>query len=304
MGACDPGYADCDAQPSTGCEIDLTSDVMHCGKCTLACQSAPNTTSTCSSSTCSLACSNGWKDCNANLADGCEKSGASYKDVVLSDGPIGYWRLGETTGTTSADASGHGHDLTFHSGVNRGLSGALSCDADMAAGFVSTAKGWLEAAPATALEPASALSIELWFLQTGTLSANEKVIYYSYYNADPWGSWGFQRSGSTQNVFVFELNLGNKAKWLNSTSVLAKDTWYHVVLTYDGALMALYLNGALNASMAATGTIGYNHSAYGLAVGAWALPTSYFTGSVDELAIYDKALSATRVSAHYAAGKL
>ncbi len=34
----------------------------------------------------------------------------SYSTVVLAKGPAGYWRLGETGGTTAADTSGNGAD--------------------------------------------------------------------------------------------------------------------------------------------------------------------------------------------------
>ena len=37
MGACESGYADCDMQASTGCEISTQTDPLHCGGCNAAC---------------------------------------------------------------------------------------------------------------------------------------------------------------------------------------------------------------------------------------------------------------------------
>jgi hypothetical protein len=55
---CAPGFGDCDGNPANGCETDLTSDVAHCGKCTLACIGSVTTTATCQGGTCQYACTN------------------------------------------------------------------------------------------------------------------------------------------------------------------------------------------------------------------------------------------------------
>ena len=73
---------------------------------------------------------------------------------------------------------------------------------------------------------------------------------------------------------------------------LSATMFTHLVLTHDGSVARLYWNGnAVNASKAAT-------------LGETAEPATWgngFIGSLDELAIYDKPLSATRVKAHYQA---
>src|SRR5215207_7175828 len=47
-----------------------------------------------------------------------------YADEVMTDGPSGYWRLGEPPGSTLAtDVAGHGHDGNVIGGVNFGLPG-------------------------------------------------------------------------------------------------------------------------------------------------------------------------------------
>ncbi|HXF56088.1 MAG TPA: PQQ-dependent sugar dehydrogenase, partial [Actinomycetota bacterium] len=48
-----------------------------------------------------------------------------YRDEVLSDAPLGYWRLGEASGTTASDASGGGHDGTYLGGATLGAPGLL-----------------------------------------------------------------------------------------------------------------------------------------------------------------------------------
>jgi hypothetical protein len=75
--ACAPGRADCNgdlgrATGSNGCEIDLVSDVAHCGGCGLACTIA-NGTGACSLATCRVgSCTMGFGDCDGLVATGCE----------------------------------------------------------------------------------------------------------------------------------------------------------------------------------------------------------------------------------------
>ncbi|MCY2989793.1 MAG: FG-GAP-like repeat-containing protein, partial [Planctomycetota bacterium] len=63
------------------------------------------------------------------------KSGGTYSATVLSQSPAAYYRLGETSGTVAADASGNGNYGSFGTGVTPGAAGALTGDMDTAYGF-------------------------------------------------------------------------------------------------------------------------------------------------------------------------
>lgn len=78
---CTPGFADCDgdlAGPTTnGCEVDLDSDLLHCGDCTTSCTAAlPNAEASCGDGICGVRCESGFGDCNGDIvspsSDGCE----------------------------------------------------------------------------------------------------------------------------------------------------------------------------------------------------------------------------------------
>jgi hypothetical protein len=58
-----------------------------------------------------------------------------YSSVVLAKGPVGYWRLGEASGPTAADASGNGYDGTYVGNPIFGQAGAIMNDADTAIGL-------------------------------------------------------------------------------------------------------------------------------------------------------------------------
>ncbi len=74
--ACQPPWTDCDGL--AGCEVDLSTNLDHCGWCGLACRPAalgwPNVAATvCQGGFCLLAqCAAGWAHCNLNVSDGCE----------------------------------------------------------------------------------------------------------------------------------------------------------------------------------------------------------------------------------------
>ncbi|MBX5483557.1 MAG: DUF1565 domain-containing protein, partial [Myxococcaceae bacterium] len=74
-GSCEGGFADCDGDfAGTGCEVDTTSDVHHCGGCGIDCDAQiPNAVTSCASSTCALVgCQPGYYDLDGVLTNGCE----------------------------------------------------------------------------------------------------------------------------------------------------------------------------------------------------------------------------------------
>src|SRR5207244_2656836 len=57
---------------------------------------------------------------------------ASYESTVLADNPLVYWRLGESSGTTASDSSGHGVTGQYQAGVTLSAPAALVGDTDTA----------------------------------------------------------------------------------------------------------------------------------------------------------------------------
>ncbi len=69
---CTPGFGNCDAQSTNGCETSLTTSPAHCGFCTNACPVPAHATATCTSATCGYTCAAGWADCDGLASNGCE----------------------------------------------------------------------------------------------------------------------------------------------------------------------------------------------------------------------------------------
>lgn len=73
IGACDAGWADCDASTFDGCETFPETDVNHCGGCGQACGNLAHAYPKCENSTCAIGgCEAGYADCDGVVANGCE----------------------------------------------------------------------------------------------------------------------------------------------------------------------------------------------------------------------------------------
>ena len=70
--ACNTGFADCNGDPADGCEVNLQTDVGHCGACATACTAAGGVPA-CVAGVCGLSsCSAGRGDCDRMSSNGCE----------------------------------------------------------------------------------------------------------------------------------------------------------------------------------------------------------------------------------------
>jgi len=71
--SCETDWVNCDGNVATGCEINISLHVDHCGGCSRICSANHIPTRACSGGQCTGACESGWADCNNNKqTDGCE----------------------------------------------------------------------------------------------------------------------------------------------------------------------------------------------------------------------------------------
>ncbi len=121
VGRCNAGFADCDANPSNGCEVALATAVDHCGACGNACPRSQGTAS-CAAGACRIACDAGYGDCDGMAANGCETSTAT---ATAHCGACG--RACAPPNAVAACSSGR-------CGVAACLPGFADCDGDSANG--------------------------------------------------------------------------------------------------------------------------------------------------------------------------
>jgi hypothetical protein len=214
-------------------------------------------------------------------------SGSGYAQAVLSDGPVGYWRMDAPSGTTELDRSGNGHDGTITGGVTLNQAGALS-DGDAAALFsAGQITGALASVP-------SAYTFEVWVNHQGVAWSGSHEMPIS---TDTTAAYLSVLNGS---VFASIL-IGGVQTTLNSGASVPTTGWHHLVVTWnDGGdkKLRMYFDGSLMATGSATGAGSPTITAFW--IGNDGGVAFNFNGTIDEAAIYASALSAQQVATHYA----
>lgn len=214
----------------------------------------------------------------------------SYSSEVLADSPLAYYRLGEGSGTTLVDSSGNGRNGAWGGAPTR-TTGLLVGDSDGAVkpnGFQAQVVDapWMDV---------SDLTVEAW-VKIDTLNPSGGIV-------DRYGGGGAGVSGfilyAPSNKFSVVVRTAAGDKQVLDPTTLSVGTTYHVVGTCDGTTLKLYVNNVLVHSVASGPLVpGVAH----LLIGRFDFGNVYTIGTIDEVAIYDHALDATRIDAHYTAG--
>jgi hypothetical protein len=205
---------------------------------------------------------------------------------VLADGPQAYYRLAELSGDRAEDASGHGHHARHVGHFAYHLDGPAS--PAFAGESINRAVHCVGGRLETPLKPGDTYSIEMWFFNgmpasvreiTGTLlSIGDQVLAISG-NKD-------ERPG--------RLMLGT----LRGSTVLERYRWYRIVLVRDGDRISVYLND--NPAAEFSGDVSVEApSGSALVFGASADNQANFEGRLDEIAVFDRVLSATEIARHW-----
>ena len=79
------------------------------------------------------------------------------------------------------------------------------------------------------------------------------------------------------------------------TAAMALNTWTHVAVTFDGTILRLYVSGVQVKTQALTGSLLSSTGA--LRIGGNAVWGEYFAGLIDEVRIYNRALSGGEIQA-------
>lgn len=158
------------------------------------------------------------------------------------------------------------------------------------AGTFGTTK-YAQTAATTTINPTAAISIQAWVNPSAALPNNGILNKGSFANSQ--GEFSLIVYGST---IYFRLN--DSAGAVVATATLAQGQWTHILATYDGATMRLYVNGTLLASSAYSAAITSANTP--LTIGGYYSSGYTFLGSIDEVAVWSVALTATEVETLYA----
>jgi concanavalin A-like lectin/glucanase superfamily protein/BACON domain-containing protein len=196
---------------------------------------------------------------------------------------VGAWSFDESSGTTVTDSSGHGNNGTIEGAVRTsgGLAGgAIVFDGDDDLVTIPDSRS---------LDFSGGLTVEGW-VRPNVLAGSLRALAVKEGDGEPftWGLFAAGVGGLPSGHAITDAERIARA----SAKVSLVPVWTHLATTYDGSQVRLYLNGRLVASAPQKGPLAVGSGPLhigGTELGQW------FDGLIDEVRVYDRALTAGEV---------
>jgi len=224
-----------------------------------------------------------------------------FQDRVRSRTSGDHGRLGETSGTIAYDETANHRDANHMNNPWLGFPGAIANDTNTSVGFngcnfCNQYVGWI---PTSSYS--GAFTVEAW--------VKEKKVHLVETFFDT-------RTKTAEFSFDFKLDtlagkeihfdVGDGTQWLSNSSVpfdFKRNVWYYVaaVVTTTGA--TYYVDGSAIGSVTYSGIPLLFDATHKVEIGTnTRYDSEWFDGAIDEVAVYNYALTADQIAAHYATG--
>ena len=206
---------------------------------------------------------------------------ATAATPAASSGLVAAYGFNEGSGTTVTDASGNGNNgtITNATWVTTGKYGdALKFNGTSALVTIPDA---------ASLHLSTGMTLEAW-VNPSTVNANWRDVIYK-------GNDNFYLEATSSNGSVPDAGMIAGGSYADAfgTAALPVNTWSYLTETYDGSTLRLYVNGTQVASTAHTGAIATSTNP--LQIGGDSLYGQFFAGLIDEVRVYNVALTAAQI---------
>jgi len=231
--------------------------------------------------------------------------GGSYKDTVLADNPLFYYRLGEASGAADAyDEVATADNGTYHNTPTLGETGAISGDSNTAVKFEEANAEYADTVTLSSETSLLPCTIECFIKTDGASDSNAGIVFIR--GSVPASGLNMYGSSTSVKKLGYHWNNGSATYGFSSGPTLADNTWYYVALVIESTKATFYIideSGTLTTPVVNTTThAAINASSNGWTIGRDAYGSNRsFQGTIDEVAIYDQAFSQSKVVAHAAA---
>jgi len=230
-------------------------------------------------------------DYNAGVATHLGPSGKTCSEdpaSCMDYGLVGSWNMDEGTGTTIYDGSDEGNNGAIHGAKwGKGKEGsALQFDGT---------DDYVDCGNDESLNITDAITIEAWVKLNCPLSSMP-ATYPGYYGVtDKFAFWWSKTNGTLDFKWKDNLEVWHNTR--NNSFTFSENIWYHLVFTYDGEYARGYVDGVEIINENYVGSM--LSSNYSIRIGKADNP---FNGTIDEVRIYNRTLSAEEIRYHYNRG--
>jgi hypothetical protein len=209
---------------------------------------------------------------------------------------IGQWDFEEGSGTTAYDSSVNMlNGAIYNASYTEGIRGNYALDFNGSSSYVEI--------PYSPLLNPDSISISLWFKPDSYQQGNADILDKGHgYGTTPYlGGYVFQYGGGGSNINAI-YGGGTSFYAVGAAGNYKDNAWHHIVANLGTDEMAMYMDGQLLQKIPGQGPILDNDSP--LYIGRHRYLGRYFNGLVDDIQIYDAALSQQNVTMLYKAGAI
>ncbi len=210
-------------------------------------------------------------------------------EITPDANTVGLWHMDEGSSGTTADSSGNGNTGTI-SGATWNSSGMFGNSLAF-----NGSTDYVDVGNNPSLSPSNALTVTAWVKynvinRNTAIYSNSEIINIAVSNSD--------------NAFFYLTDVNYWVMPAGAIGNINNGQWHQLVFTYDSAgganNMRVYADGILKQQTTATGTLA--PTSHHTKLGVWADAYYWYDGTMDDVAIYNRSLSADEITARYNSG--
>lgn len=226
-------------------------------------------------------------------------------DTSTCNAPAGEWKLEENTGQILYDTSGNGSNGTLGANSSVATDDPKWTPGKYGSGLYMDGNDYASIPDTTSLNISSAGTIEAWFKATDITAGGAIVSQWnSTTNNLSWAIYG-----GTNLTILLDADgnpVATSCQYDTTNANLTSKTWYHLAFVHDGSgTPKVYINGKLQTGTVSSGTCPatlYNSST-DMEFGALEAGADPFTGSIDNVILYNYVRTPAQIAWDYNRGR-
>lgn len=222
--------------------------------------------------------------------------------TLPADGLVGHWTLDETSGSSIADSAGS-NTGTWSDGVNNSVAEETGAGKIANALTFDGAGDDVTMGDVNAFDGGTALTVSAWVKSSGVGTPAGEVHFvdksnctgatndgpFELYANDGVPGFALYKSGGSPNFYA-----------ILATTDIRDGAWHHLVGRYNGTAATIWVDGVQEGTVAAA-SVTMSSTAHAFEVGGTCNGSNYWwTGGIDDVRVYSRALSDTEIAALYA----